>query len=392
MDLPYKMDNQTLTIAFGGHIDAGTAPDVERAACAIVNEQKPKSLVLDCDDLSYLSSAGIRVVLRLAKIVGNISLINVASEVYEVLDMCGLTMMLDVNKAFRRISVEGCPIIGQGAKGVLYRIDPETVCKVFRDPDSLPEISRERELARAAFVAGIPTAIPYDVVRVGDGYGSVFELLDADSLGEKLSSGKWSVERVASESAELLRQMADTLVDPEIMPSALNEATVWVDDAAVVLPAEQVARIRELFAAVPDETRMVHGDFHVNNVMVQGDEPLLIDMDTLSHGNPIFDLATAFSAYVGRGIVSRTSVENFLHVSYETSCRLWDLILDEYLPNATAEERKAIEDKVRLVSAVRLIGHPVRHHDTESPKAKEVFASYGAIIAELLPKVDSIAV
>lgn len=392
MDLPYKMDGQTLTIEVAGRIDAGVAPDVEDAACSIVNAQHPARLVLDCDKLAYLSSAGIRVVLRLAKMVDDFSLINVASEVYEVLDMCGLTMMLDVSKAFRRISVEGCPIIGQGAKGVLYRIDPETVCKVYRDPDSLPEISHERELARAAFVAGIPTAIPYDVVRVGDGYGSVFELLNADSLGEKLSSGKWTVERVAHESAELLRQMAETDVDPEIMPSALKEAMVWIDDAAVVIPAEQVARMRELFAAVPDSTRMVHGDFHMNNVMVQGDEPLLIDMDTLSHGNPIFDLATAYSAYVGRGIISRTSVESFLHISYETSCKLWELIMNEYMPDASAEERTAAEDKIRLVSAVRLIGHPVRHNNTESPKAKQVFASYGAIIDELLPRIESLAI
>ena len=330
--------------------------------------------------------------LRLAKTIRNFSVVNVSSSVYEVLDMCGLTEMLDINKAYRRISVEGCPIIGQGAKGVLYRIDPETVCKVYRDPDSLDEISRERELARAAFIAGIPTAISYDVVRVGDGYGSVFELLNADSLGDKLSSGAWTVERVAHESAELLHQMAETEVDPTVMPSALDEAMTYVDDAEAVLPAEQVARLRELFAAIPDQLTMVHGDFHMNNVMVQNDEPLLIDMDTLSHGNPIFDLATAYSAYVGRGIVSRESVEKFLHVSYETSCRLWDLILNEYLPDATPEERTAVEDKVRLMSAVRLIGHPLRHGDSESQKAREVFAAYGAIITELLPRVSSLAV
>ena len=57
-------------------------------------------------------------------------------------------------------------------------IDPDTIVKVYLNPDALPEIHRERELARLAFVAGVPTAIPYDVVRIeGGGYGSVFELV-----------------------------------------------------------------------------------------------------------------------------------------------------------------------------------------------------------------------
>ena len=392
MELAHTSDGSTVTIDLSGRVDASTAPAVEASAFDILTREGLDDLVLDCDELTYLSSAGIRVVLRLAKRTRNIRLVNVASEVYEVLDTCGLTEMLDITKAYRRVSVEGCPVIGEGAKGILYRIDPETICKVYRNPDSLPEINRERELARAAFVAGIPTAIPYDVVRVGGGYGSVFELLNADSLGELLSSGRWDVERVARACAELLNQMAETEVDPDVMPPVRDEALEWVDSAAPALREGQAERLRELIEAVPDVPLMVHGDFHVNNVMVQDGEPLLIDMDTLSHGNPVFDLASTFSTYVGRGLVGDgASVERFLKVPYELACHLWDLIIHDYLPGANEAEVRAVEDKVRLVSAVRLMGWPLRHGDSTSERALETFATYGAIIDELLPRVDSLA-
>lgn len=43
---------------------------------------------------------------------------------------------------------------------------------------------------RDAFVAGINTAIPFDTVKVGDQYGSVFELHDAQSLTNVLANDK----------------------------------------------------------------------------------------------------------------------------------------------------------------------------------------------------------
>ena len=118
-------------------------------------------------------------------------LVNVHQELYNILDMTGFTEMMDVHKAYRVLSVENCEVIGQGANGKVYRIDPDTIVKVYLNPDALPEIHRERELARLAFVAGVPTAIPYDVVRIqGGGYGSVFELLNATSFAKLLIRGE----------------------------------------------------------------------------------------------------------------------------------------------------------------------------------------------------------
>ena len=91
--------------------------------------------------------------------------------------------LLDVKKRLREISVEGCEKLGQGGNGAVYRLDEDKIVKVYKPWMGLDAIDRERSFARTAFVNGIPSVIAYDVVKVGDCLGVVFEMLKSDTLG-----------------------------------------------------------------------------------------------------------------------------------------------------------------------------------------------------------------
>lgn len=387
-----SFDGLTLTLALAGTIDTKNASAVEAEISAERAAHPSASLVLDFSELTYISSAGLRVMLRLKKALGGLSIINVLPEVYGIFEMTGFTMMIDVRKAYANFSVEGCPIIGEGAKGVLYRIDDDTVCKVYRDPDSLDDIHRERELAKTAFVAGVPTAISYDVVRVGDGYGSIFELLNAKTVSDLMASGEWGVERAAAEMADLLSVLGKTKAESELIPSVKGMALRWTNRLEGALDEGSLARAKELIEDVPDEPYLVHGDFHIRNVMVQDDEPLLIDLDTLTHGNNIFDLGITYSTHVGRGLIDPEKSACFLGIPWDLSCQLWTLMLRNRFPEASDGELAAIEDKARLISALRLMGRPITHPDIDAGLAQKTFELYGGIVAEVLPRIDSLAI
>ena len=62
--------------------------------------------------------------------------------------MTGFTEMLNIQKGYRKLSVEGCEVLGEGSNGIVYRYDPEIVVKVYRNSNALNEIKRERRLAR----------------------------------------------------------------------------------------------------------------------------------------------------------------------------------------------------------------------------------------------------
>ena len=164
MNVTYRIDKDILYIVVEGRVDASNAPEVEEKIFSIKNAHPEKHVVIDADNLEYISSAGLRVILRLRKEAPKLAIINVAADVYEVLDMTGFTDMVTVEKAYPRMSVEGCEFIAKGANGAVYRYDAETIVKTYFARDSLLEIKQERENARRAFILGINTAIPcFDV-------------------------------------------------------------------------------------------------------------------------------------------------------------------------------------------------------------------------------------
>ena len=107
-----KFENNVLTIMLEGKIDSLNAPKVEEEIDQVFQEKMPEKVVLDCENLEYTTSAGLRVILRIKQKVDDTSIINVQSAVYEIFDMTGFTEMMEIHKAYRVISVDGCEVIG----------------------------------------------------------------------------------------------------------------------------------------------------------------------------------------------------------------------------------------------------------------------------------------
>ena len=387
----YRFENGMLTIFLSGHIDSSNSTQVEAVIEEIRASNSCQSVVLDCAKLDYISSAGLRIILRLKKAVVDTRLINVSSEVYDILDMTGFTEMMDIQKAYRKLSVEGCEVIGQGANGKVYRIDPDTIVKVYLNPDSLPEIHRERELARTAFVLGVPTAIPYDVVSIeGGGYGSVFELLNATSFAKLLTSGEKSVDEVAKMSIDLLKLIHSTTVKPDSMPDMRAVALDWADFLRDHLPADQADKLHDLIAAVPPDNHMMHGDYHIKNVMLQNGESLLIDMDTLCHGNPVFELASMFNAYCGYCEIDHSVAESFLGIPYETAVEFWRKSLQLYFDGADEETLNDVERKAQIVGYARIMRRSIRRNGLNTEDGRKIIDNCRQHLAQLLQEVDTL--
>ena len=389
-NINFKKEGNRLTVALIGHIDSANAGDVEKEIRDILDAEKPSDLVLDADQLNYISSAGLRIILRLRKEYADLKIINVSSDVYEIFDMTGFTEMMDISKAYRVLSVDGCEVIGQGANGKVYRIDPDTVVKVYFNPDALPEIHRERELARAAFILGIPTAIPYDVVRVGEGYGSVFELLNAKSFAKLLINKEKPLEEVAAMSVDLLKQIHSTKIKPGTMPDMKAVALDWADFLKDYLPEDKWAKLHKLVADVPEDMHMMHGDYHIKNVMLQNGEVLLIDMDTLCHGHPVFELASVYNAYQGYSDVDHQVVQDFIGLPYETARKFWKETLRLYLDGADEETMRSVEEKAMLIGYTRIMRRRIRRNGFDTEEGRIEIENAKKHILELVDKLDTL--
>lgn len=383
-----KFENGQLTIFLEGRVDSSNASAVEAELQSMIAGNPATSLVLDAEKLEYISSAGLRIVLRLRKQYEDMKVINASAEVYDIFDMTGFTEMLTVEKAYRRMSVEGCEVIGEGANGKVYRIDPDTIVKVYLNPDSLPDIHRERELARKAFVLGIPTAISYDVVKVGEGYGSVFELLSARSIGKRLIAAPEKWEEYTVIMVDLLKKIHSTVVKRGDMPDMKEVALGWANFMRDYLPAAEGEKLVALVNAVPQDDHMMHGDYHIKNVMLQGDEALLIDMDTLCVGHPVFELASVYNAYLGFGETDHSRTKDFLGIDYEIAGKIWNKTLELYLDTTGPARLAEVADKARIVGYTRLIRRSIRRGGLETDK--ETLDYYTEQLIGLLQKTDTL--
>ena len=384
-------ESRKLIIKLFGKIDSQNAPEIEEKIREYLKADVPEAVILDLDELEYSTSAGLRIFLRLKQEIRDTKVINAHADMYDVLDMTGFTEMMEVHKAYRVVSVEGCEVIGEGANGKVYRIDRDTILKAYHNPDALPEIQRERELARMAFVAGIPTAIPYDVVKVeGGGYGTVFELLDALSYAKLLARGIKSVDELAEMSIRLLKKIHSETVEEGRIPD-MKEVTL--DRAAFLaeyLPEECAVKMLELIRAIPKDRRLLHGDYHLKNIMYQNGESLLIDMDTLCCGNPVFELAGMYNAYVGFCAADPESQKSFMGISYGTSQEFWQKSLELYMGTKDPAVLEAVENKVKILGLIRVMRRSIRRNDPPSEMFGRVIDYCYNELVRLIPQTDSL--
>ena len=376
-------------IILDGRIDSTNASLAEKQIFEGINAGAEK-IIIDAENLEFISSAGLRVILKLRKAYKDIEIVGVSPDVYDVFEMTGFTEMINVQKGYRKLSVDGCEVLGEGSNGVVYRYDPEIVVKVYRNANALNEIKRERQLARTALILGIPTAIPFDVVRVGDSYGSVFELLNAKSFSKLIAAEPENKDKYITEFVDRLKRIHSTEVSPEDMEDMKAVAIGWAEFLADYLPREQSDKLLALIRAVPDRHTMIHGDYHTNNVEMQNGEVLLIDMDTLSYGHPVFELASMFLGFVGFGELNPASVEKFMKLPYETTKYIWHKSLSLYLETDDEERMNEVAEKAMIVGYARLMRRTIKRIGFDDPEGKRIIDNCKNHLSELLGKVDTL--
>ena len=388
MNITYRVDKNILYVAIEGRIDASNAALAEEQIFAIKKENEGKHTVIDADDLEYISSAGLRVILKIKKEEPKLAIINVAPEVYDVFDMTGFTDMLTIEKAYKRMSVDGCEFIAKGANGAVYRYDSETILKTYYSKDALPEIKQERESARRAFILGINTAIPYGIVRVGDGYGTVTELLNAVNVTKLLCEDPINIEKPVEYYVDLLKSIHVTEAEDGDFPDMRETALAWTDFVAEYIPEAEGKKLRDMVEALPKQNTMMHGDYHTNNIMIQNGEPILIDLDTLCVGHPIFELGSMYNAFIGFSELDHNVIKEFMGYDFDTAIRFWNTSLKRYLGTNDEAVCREVENKARVIGYTRLLRRTIRRANEKG--AAEKIAYYKEKLVEVIGKVDTL--
>ena len=188
----------------------------------------------------------------------------------------------------------------------------------------------------------------------------------------------------------MLKKIHSTTVPEGKLPDMKKIALSWASFLRDYLPESSSTKLISLVEAVPANDHMIHGDYHTKNLELQNDEVLLIDMDTLAVGDPIFELASMFNAFIGFHELDHENVKRFQGFDFETSTEFWKKVLRLYLGTDNESKLKEVEDKARIIGYTRLIRRIIRRNVTSSAKEKKELEYHTAQLISLLDKYDSL--
>ena len=295
--MDYKISENILTVNLEGKIDTSNADEISAELLELAKKFPAEKFILNLEKLSYISSAGLRAVLKLSKLKKkNLQLIEASREVYEVFETSGFTKIVDIQKALRKISADNLIELGRGTSGTVYQLDDENILKVYSANWTFEDVAKERANSQAAFLAGISTAISYDVVKVGENFGIVYEMINANTLEKVILNDADNIAEHSRRFAEFVKEQHAVETDFE----DIRQRLLFNFENVAVYSAEDLKVVQKILDAVPNCKNFIHGDLNLANILLQDGQLIMIDMGDISSGHPIFDIAWIYFIYVIR--------------------------------------------------------------------------------------------
>lgn len=132
--------------------------------------------------------------------------VDANAQIMNIFNVTGFSEIMDIEPALRQVSIDGCKKIGAGACGECFRIDDETIIKLYYSKIGKKEIEREKALAKKAFVMGVPTAISYDIVECDGRTGVVYELIKSKTISELIRENPDEIDRYTDMYADVCKK------------------------------------------------------------------------------------------------------------------------------------------------------------------------------------------
>lgn len=375
-----QKENEYL-VRLKGRIDSSNSQELQQEIEHSIPKDEGIKVTMDLFELEYISSAGLRVILKAKKDYKEVRLVNLQPVVYDVFETTGFTAMMPVSKVLREISIEGCEPIGYGMTGFVYRMDLDTLVKVFHPGISRETAEQERNSAKIAFTCGIPTAISYELATCNGCYAIIFEQLKAKTVSEMIGEHPEKADEYGIRMGRLLKEMHSQKMED----GRLNDIKAqYIERSRKMrewLTEEETETLVKLYEKLPDTRTMLHGDFHSKNIMEQDGELLLIDMGDAGIGHPILDWAGMYLTYIA---INREQPDGSLKsvgLEKEKADRIWRKMLETYFDTTEDAVISRKEEIIRLYGMAKSCLVPVLAPNfPEEYKQKTVKAAKETVI------------
>lgn len=240
-----------------------------------------------------------------------------------------------MNKEIREIDLTQWQQVGEGANGKTYvnPSTPDVILKVNNSRLSTRQaVEREFNVSRAVKSLGISVPEAKEMVRVGNVYGTISELIKPKrSLGRICCDNPERTEEMATLLCTRGKELFATPCDTGFFPS--RKAQLLQALGRVQFVGRKTLSALETFAQrIPDTTTCLHGDFQMGNLILSGEQHYWIDLDRFGYGDPMFDVGHLYM--LCNVYSSMKYVQGLFHVTRDQFHRFWDAFARAYTGSA----------------------------------------------------------
>ncbi len=251
---------------------------------------------------------------------------------------------------------------GEGGTAITYKHNSRnSLAKLYKSGFEADMAIEEFKVAQAVYDLGIPTPKPYRLVTDGERLGAEYEFI----------SGKRSFARILSQEPEKMPELVEafakaamelhaTAADTDRIP-AIREVLHSFYLCSDAVTSEYRKRALAFLDKIQEPSTCVHGDFHIGNIITDGNHTLWIDIGEFGYGAPEWDLGWFWTITHNLG---DNRADFLLHLTQETLVSFWDAFLPAYLGTSAPTALREYTRKILAYYAVRVpFMFNLVHHD-----------------------------
>ena len=294
-------------------------------------------------------------------------------------------------------SSEGLQRLGGGAEGIVYALDDDKILKVYKNTDEA-QIQKWYQNIVTVSKCGVRCAKAYEMVKVDEGYGIIFERLDGKNLGWTINGNPERLEDYSVKMGQFLKKINSSKGEIDTFEKITDR---MLDNLKVISERHLASEsdlddIKQFFLAIEDRHTLVHSDYHEGNIIVnENDELVLVDLDRMGIGHPIYDLIGNYLNHDVLLLKNPNFAVNSWGLTGDQIIKIKRIMLETYFGTSDESRLKEYTDIVRnafLVRATLLSISPVVGLDDEKKNEyiKDKLSKLSYSISELTDRIRAL--
>lgn len=286
---------------------------------------------------------------------------------------------------YQQINLDDYFQSGEGGQALTYiRKDGSAMAKMFQFGLGSETVEREFRISRAAYEAGIPCPRPIRLVTDGKCFGAEYELIaNKRSFTRIISEEPQQLEALTRKFAGLGKQLHSMPADTDVFPDMKEVIRPWIEKSACISEPLR-GRLLTVLDSIPAPKTCLHGDFHIGNIITDGEKDYWIDLGDFAWGAPEWDLSMNFFL---ANYLSPENMDILFHLDPATFRRHWELLVKSYYGIQTLEEQRACEKNLLKYTALKLMFNFSKRRNGQGEPSPQMEGLANAFLAGMAPGI-----